>query len=72
MIPLTPRQKELAALVSQGYTNAAIAAKLVVRENTVGAMLTRIYDRLGLPNDKDRRVLLAIIWDRGCHLEVSV
>jgi non-specific serine/threonine protein kinase len=44
---LTPRQQEVAALVAQGLTNAAIAARLVITERTAIAHVGHILDRLG-------------------------
>ncbi len=44
---LTPRQREILALVAQGYTNAAIAEKLVVAVKTVEKQLNLLYQELG-------------------------
>ena len=44
---LTPRQQEVAALVAEGLTNAAIAARLVITERTAIAHVGHILDRLG-------------------------
>jgi len=48
---LTPRQREILGLVSEGLSNAAIAARLVIAEKSVENQLTSIYGELGL----DRR-----------------
>lgn len=55
---LTPRQREVLALVAEGLSNAAVAARLVVSEKTVVHHLTSIYAGLGLILDDDshRRV----------------
>ena len=44
---LTPRQREILGLVAQGYTNAAIAAQLVVAVKTVEKQLNLLYQELG-------------------------
>lgn len=56
---LTPRQHEVLALVAEGRSNAAIAARLVLSEQAVVKHVSHIYERLGLPADADdhRRVL---------------
>ncbi|MBV9578514.1 MAG: response regulator transcription factor [Chloroflexi bacterium] len=48
---LTPRQREILALVATGLSNAAIAEQLVLAEKSVENQLTSIYSELGL----DRR-----------------
>jgi DNA-binding NarL/FixJ family response regulator len=48
---LTPRQREILGLVSEGLSNAAIAERLVLAEKSVENQLTSIYGELGL----DRR-----------------
>jgi DNA-binding NarL/FixJ family response regulator len=45
---LTPRQREILGLVAQGYTNAAIAEKLVVATKTVEKQLNLLYQELGV------------------------
>ncbi len=59
---LTPRQREIMALVAQGLTNAAIAEQLVLAEKSVENQLTSIYGELGI----DRREI-----DRSMHPRVS-
>lgn len=55
---LTPRQRGVLALVAEGRSNAAIAARLFISEKTVVNHLTSIYMTLGLEIDDDahRRV----------------
>ncbi len=55
---LTARQQEVLALVAEGRSNAAIAAKLFLTEKAVVQHVSRIYDALGMPRDADshRRV----------------
>ena len=45
---LTPRQREILGLVAQGYTNNAIAEKLVVATKTVEKQLNLLYQELGV------------------------
>ena len=44
---LTPRQLEVAALVSQGLSNRQIAGRLVITERSAESHVERIRDRLG-------------------------
>jgi DNA-binding CsgD family transcriptional regulator len=45
---LTPRQRELLALVAEGLTNHQIARRLGIAEGTVRVHLNQIYSRLGV------------------------
>jgi DNA-binding CsgD family transcriptional regulator len=45
---LTPRQAEVAALVSEGLTNREIAERLGITERSAESHVERIRDRLGL------------------------
>jgi DNA-binding CsgD family transcriptional regulator len=44
---LSPRERELVALVAQGNTNAQIAARLHISVRTVASHLDRIRDKTG-------------------------
>lgn len=48
--PLTPRQREVLALIAQGRTNPQIAALLGIALDTVKAHVEAILDRLGASN----------------------
>jgi predicted ATPase/DNA-binding CsgD family transcriptional regulator len=45
--PLSPREREVAALVARGLTNREIAADLVIAERTADTHLTNILNKLG-------------------------
>lgn len=46
--PLTPREREVAILVAQGFSNRAIAARLVISERTAETHIQHIFTKLGL------------------------
>jgi DNA-binding CsgD family transcriptional regulator len=48
--PLSPREAEVLALIAEGYTNRAIAARLVISEKTAGRHVENIYCKLGVHN----------------------
>jgi non-specific serine/threonine protein kinase len=45
--PLTPREREVAALLARGHSNRQIAEELVITERTVGTHVEHILDKLG-------------------------
>lgn len=45
---LTPRQREILGLIAQGFTNSAIASRLLVAEKTVENQINQVYQQLGL------------------------
>jgi predicted ATPase/DNA-binding SARP family transcriptional activator/DNA-binding CsgD family transcriptional regulator len=59
---LTPREEEVAVLVSRGLTNRQIASELTISEHTVATHVTKILKRLGL-NSRSR--LSAWVAERG-------
>jgi non-specific serine/threonine protein kinase len=59
---LTPREEEVAVLVSRGLTNRQIASELSISEHTVATHITKILKRLGL-NSRSR--LSAWVAERG-------
>jgi len=59
---LTPREREVLALMAEGRSNAAIAARLFVTEKAVSRHAAGIFTRLGLvPSDDDNRRVLAVL-----------
>jgi DNA-binding NarL/FixJ family response regulator len=59
---LTPREQEVLALMAEGRSNAAIAARLFITEKAVGKHAAGIFARLGLAlSDDDNRRVLAVL-----------
>ena len=59
---LTPREREVLALMAEGRSNGAIAAALVVTEGAVEKHISSIFGKLGLPpSDTDHRRVLAVL-----------
>ena len=59
---LTPRQRQVLALMSEGRTNASIARSLSITERAVVQHTSHIYDELDLAlSDDDHRRVLAVI-----------
>lgn len=51
---LSPRQREVVALVAEGLTNAAVATRLGISPRSVDAHLNAAYAALGIPANRDR------------------
>ncbi|MGW0185159.1 response regulator [Streptomyces sp. NPDC003362] len=64
---LSPREREVLALVAQGKSNGAIARELVVSEAAVGKHIGSILAKLDLPpaEETHRRVLAVLAFLRG-------
>lgn len=59
---LSPREREVLALMAEGRSNAAIAQHLVITERSVSKHTASIFTRLGLqPSDDDNRRVLAVL-----------
>ena len=63
---LTPREREVLALMAEGRSNAAIAGALYVTEKAVAKHTNNIFTKLDLPlaPDDNRRVLAVLAWLR--------
>ncbi|WP_033328866.1 response regulator [Streptomyces yerevanensis] len=64
---LTPREREVLALIAQGRSNGAIARELVVSEAAVGKHISGILTKLDLPpaDETHRRVLAVLTFLRA-------
>jgi DNA-binding NarL/FixJ family response regulator len=59
---ITPREREVLALMAEGRSNAAIAEALVVTERAVEKHVTSIFSKLDLaPTVEDHRRVLAVL-----------
>jgi DNA-binding NarL/FixJ family response regulator len=59
---LTPRERDVLALVAQGRSNAAIAAAFTISPGVVEKHVASIFAKLGLaPSDNDNRRVLAAL-----------
>ena len=61
---LTPREREVLALMGEGRTNAAISAALFIGTGAVEKNVTSIFQKLGLDDSgtDHRRVLAVLAW----------
>ncbi|MDG4865287.1 response regulator transcription factor [Streptomyces sp. T-3] len=64
---LTPREREVLALIAQGKSNGAIARELVVSDAAVGKHISSIFAKLDLPpaDETHRRVLAVLAYLRA-------
>jgi serine/threonine-protein kinase PknK len=67
---LTPREREVLALMAEGRSNAGIARRLWVTEGTVAKHVHSILAKLRLPEaaDDHRRVLAVVMFLRGQNM----
>jgi len=64
--PLSHREREIVALVAQGYKNKEMAEKMFISEQTVKNHLHNIFDKLGV---SDRLELALYAIHKGLHTE---
>ncbi|MGO4757779.1 response regulator [Streptomyces sp. 2MCAF27] len=67
LVRLTPREREVLALMAEGRSNSAVARALVVTEAAVAKHIANILLKLDLPPapDDHRRVLAVLAYLRG-------
>ncbi|MBT2225088.1 response regulator transcription factor [Nonomuraea sp. NEAU-A123] len=59
---LTPREREVLAMMAEGRSNNSIAAALFLSYGSVEKHVTQIFTKLGLsPSDNDHRRVLAVL-----------
>jgi DNA-binding NarL/FixJ family response regulator len=61
---LTPREREVLALMAEGRSNVAIAAQLVVSPGAIEKHVSNIFAKIDLPDlgSDNRRVLAVLAW----------
>jgi DNA-binding CsgD family transcriptional regulator len=62
---LSPQEKQIAELASQGLSNREIGQRLFISHRTVGAHLYRIYPRLGITSRGKLAAALAALHEEG-------
>jgi DNA-binding NarL/FixJ family response regulator len=66
---LTPREREVLALLAEGRSNAAVAEGLVLSERAVEKHINSIFAKLGLPETRDAhrrgKAVLLFLADKG-------
>jgi DNA-binding NarL/FixJ family response regulator len=61
---LTPREREVLALMAEGRSNTAIGGRLFITEKAVSKHINNIFSKLGLPpsEDDNRRVIAVLTY----------
>ncbi|MFC9086252.1 LuxR C-terminal-related transcriptional regulator [Nocardiopsis dassonvillei] len=66
LVPLTDREREILALVSEGATNHQIARTVHLSEGAVVKHISAVFDKLGISDrEGNRRVLAVLAYLRG-------
>jgi DNA-binding NarL/FixJ family response regulator len=71
---LTTRQKEILGFLAQGFTNAAIAERLVLAEKSVENQINLLYQQLGIDrqdNSLHPRVKATLLYLQGSRFQVA-
>ena len=70
---LTPREREVLALMAEGRSNAAIAQRLFISEGAIGKHTASIFGKLGIgaSDDDNRRVLAVLAYLHGTRAATS-
>jgi DNA-binding NarL/FixJ family response regulator len=70
---LTPRERDVLALMAQGLADRGIAERLFVSLNTVGTHIQRVLRKLDIPNgtNDNRRVLAVLRYLNGHHHRIE-
>ena len=72
LVTLTPRERDVLALMAEGRSNAGIATALVVSAGVVEKHVAAIFGKLDLPpSESDNRRVLAVLRYLGSGLEGS-
>ena len=71
---LSPREREVLALMAEGRSNAAIAERLVITGGAVEKHISNIFAKINLPDvgSDNRRVLAVLAWLRAADLSALV
>lgn len=61
---LSPRERDVMALIAEGYNNAAIAERLVLSERAISKHINAIFSKLDLGGDDEahKRVRAVLAW----------
>lgn len=64
LVELTPRERDVLALVAEGRSNRSVAGKLRLSVKTVESQVATVFSKLGLEQDPDdnRRVLAVLAY----------
>lgn len=52
---LNPTERAILACIADGLTNAEIAARVCVSDTSVSTLISRLYDKLGIPRERAGR-----------------